>query len=173
FLITPRLHYLLHEDQYLKTRQPARAYFYDASGEARKTGARLVNPELAESFSQIAKDGAQAFYRGDIAAAIVEAVRNDPVNPGLLSLDDLAAYRAIKRTPVCAPYRAYQVCGMGPPTSGGVTLLQALGLLAAHDLAALDPLGTEAIDLIAQASALAFADRGKYLADADFADVPV
>lgn len=173
FLITPRLHYLLHEDQYLKTRQPARAYFYDTSGEARKTGARLVNPELAETFSQIAKDGAQAFYRGDIAAAIVEAVRNDPVNPGLLSLDDLAAYRAIKRTPVCAPYRAYQVCGMGPPTSGGVTLLQMLQLLSAWDIPSLPPLGAEAIDLIAQASALAFADRGKYLADADFTDVPV
>tara|TARA_R100000005_G_scaffold96082_2_gene80564 strand:- start:12524 stop:14227 length:1704 start_codon:yes stop_codon:yes gene_type:complete len=173
FLISPRLYFLLDRDEHLKTKSAARAYFYDADGKAKAVGTRLKNPALADTLTVIAEEGAAAFYQGDLAAAIVDTVQQDAENPGLLSLDDLANYRAVKRDPVCAPYHAYQVCGMGPPTSGGVTLLQMLRLLEGQNIGALPPASAEAIDLIAQASALAFADRGKYLADADFVDVPV
>ncbi|MAL78863.1 MAG: gamma-glutamyltransferase [Sneathiella sp.] len=173
FLISPRLYFLLDRDEHLKTKSAARAYFYDGEGKAKAVETRLKNPALADTFTVIAEEGAAAFYQGDIAAAIVDTVQQDAENPGLLSLDDLASYRAVKRDPVCAPYHAYQVCGMGPPTSGGVTLLQMLRLLEGQNIGALPPASAEAIDLIAQASALAFADRGKYLADADFVDVPV
>ena len=173
FLISPRLHYLLDRDKYLKIKAATASYFYSAGGTAKTAGTRLKNPALAATLRKIAEEGADAFYHGEIAKAIVETVRSDNQNPGLLTLDDMANYEAIKREPVCAPYRAHHVCGMGPPTSGGITLLQALRILEAWDMPTIKPGSTEAIDLIAQASALAFADRGKYLADGDFIDIPI
>lgn len=173
FLISPRLHYLLDRDKYLKTKAAAATYFYNADGTAKPEGTRLKNPALAATLRKIARGGAEAFYRGDIAKAIVETVRSDNQNPGLLTLDDMANYQAIKRKPVCAPYRLHHVCGMGPPTSGGITLLQALRVLETWDMPTISPSSAEAIDLIAQASALAFADRGKYLGDGDFIDIPI
>lgn len=173
FLISPRLYYLLDRDEYLKNKTPAGVYFYNADGSAKAVGTRLKNPPLAATLRKIAENGPSAFYRGDIAKSIVETVQNDNLNPGLLTLEDMANYKAIKREPVCAPYRAYTICGMGPPTSGGITLLQALRILEAWDMSTISPGSAEAIDLISQASALAFADRGKYLADGDFVDIPV
>ncbi|MBO0332329.1 gamma-glutamyltransferase [Sneathiella sp. CAU 1612] len=173
FLISPRLYYLLDRDEHLKTRATAGTYFYNADGSAKAVGTRLQNPALAATLRVIAANGPDAFYHGDIAQSIVNTVRSDNLNPGLLTLDDMTNYKAIKREPVCAPYRAYTICGMGPPTSGGVTLLQALRILEAWDMPAISPGSAEAIDIISQASALAFADRGKYLADGDFVDIPV
>ena len=173
FLISSRLHFLLDRDKYLKTKAAAANYFYNPDGSAKAAGTRLKNPALAATLKKIAKGGANAFYSGEIAKAIVETVRSDNQNPGLLTLDDMANYKAIKREPVCAPYRTYEVCGMGPPTSGGITLLQALRILESWGMPAINPGSAEAIDLIAQASALAFADRGKYLGDGDFIDIPI
>ena len=111
-------------------------------------------------------------YRGRIGDALVEAVRQAPVNPGQLSREDLAGYRAVLREPVCRPYRAYDVCGMGPPTSGGVAVLQILGLLEHFDMAGLGP-SADGMQALLEASKLAFADRNLYLADTDFVRVPV
>tara|TARA_R110002095_G_scaffold90370_2_gene78876 strand:- start:5657 stop:7477 length:1821 start_codon:yes stop_codon:yes gene_type:complete len=173
FLISPRLHYLLDRDEYLRTKPSAAAYFYETDGSAKAAGTRLKNPVLARTLTRIANEGPDAFYHGTIAEEIVETVRSDNMNPGVLSLADMANYKAVKREPVCAPYRAHRVCGMSPPTSGGITLLQTLRILENWDVPTLKPGSTEAIDLIAQASALAFADRGKYLADGDFIDIPI
>ncbi|WP_373086893.1 gamma-glutamyltransferase [Sneathiella sp.] len=173
FPISERLHFLIDRDKYLKTKSAAAQYFYTDEGQAKPVGTILKNPALAETLSRIATEGPKAFYTGKIARAIVAAVQSDTENPGLLSLADLADYKAVKRDPVCADYRENKVCGMGPPTSGGITMLQTLGILENWDLPSMGPLSTASIHVIAQASALAFADRGKYLGDADFLDIPV
>ena len=173
FPISKRLHFLLERDKYLKTKTTAADYFYTAAGNAKPVGTILRNPELADTLARIAKEGSAAFYSGKIANDIVKAVQSDTANPGLLTLADLANYRAVKREPVCGDYRIYVVCGMGPPTSGGITMLQTLKILENWDMAATAPGSTEAIHHISQASALAFADRGKYLGDADFVDIPL
>ncbi len=173
FAISPRLYFLLDRDKFLKTKASARAYFYNADGTAKAVGTILKNPALAQTLRMIADQGAKAFYEGDIARQIIDAVKSDPGNPGLLTEQDLANYKAKERLPVCLPYRENTVCGMGPPTSGGVTSLQILKLLEKTEIAAQKPGSLDAIHLISEASALAFADRGKYLADADFVSVPV
>jgi len=173
FEVSPRLHGLIARDKYLKTFPAAAAYFYDRAGEPRPVGHRLRNPAFAQTLRQLASRGATALYQGPLAAEIVAAVQGAPGNPGLLALEDLAGYRAVRRAPLCAPYRAWRVCGMGPPTSGGVAVLQMLGILERFDLGALDPNGPEALHLIAEAGRLAFADRGLFLGDSDFVPVPL
>ncbi len=173
FPISERLYFLLDRDKYLKTKPVAAQYFYLADGSPKPVGTVLKNPALARTLQIIAEQGAAGFYSGRIAEAIVKKVRSDNTNPGLLTLADMMNYRAVKREPVCASYRDNLVCGMAPPTSGGVTLLQTLKILETRNMSSLQPGSIDAIDLISQASALAFADRGKYLADADFVYVPV
>ncbi len=177
FRVSERLHRLIAGDQHLGTLAEAAAYFHDEGGNPLAAGSLLLNEPLAETLEEIASNGADAFYGGpmarDIAAAIVGAERN----PGTMTEADLAAYRAIKREPVCLFYRVWLVCGMGPPSSGGITTLQILGILQSFDLAALAPdaegaIGAQAIHLIAEASRLAFADRNTYIADPDFIPVP-
>lgn len=173
FEVSPRLHELIAAVPALKLSPVTRAYFHGPDGEPLPVGHRLRNPELAATLRLIAAGGADAFYKGPLAARIVDAVRNAPVNPGRLSLDDLASYQARERKAVCRPYRQWRACGMPPPTSGGVTVLQILGLLEHFDLSRLDPLSADAAHLLAEASRLAFADRAMYLADPDFVAVPV
>jgi gamma-glutamyltranspeptidase/glutathione hydrolase len=150
----------------------ARAYFFDAEGNPRPPGALLRNPDLAATLRLVADQGADALHRGPIAEAIVAAVRGHP-NAGGMTTADLAEYRPLMREVVCLPYRARQVCGMGPPTSGGVAVAQILAMLARFDLAALDPRGAPAAHLMAEAGRLAFADRNLYLADDRFVRVPL
>ena len=173
FAVSPRLHALIAGDDYLMTDPAAAAYFHDPSGAPLAVGTRLHNPAFAETLRHLARDGADAFYTGPVAEAIVAAVHGAARNPGQLSLADLAGYTAKKRAPVCAPYRTWRVCGMPPPTSGGVAVLQILGILEGFDLPALAPDSAAAWHLIAEASRLAFADRNRFLADADFEPVPV
>ncbi len=172
FAVSPRLNMLITRDKYLRTQEIARRYFYHADGSARRVGEIRRNLEYASVLRSIAAGGADVFYRGALAREIVRAVRSAP-NPGLLTEDDLASYRAVRREAVCRPYRAYRVCGMPPPTSGGVTMLQILGILDNFDLSALTPGSTEAVHLVSEASRLAYADRGLYLADPDFVRIPV
>ncbi|MCA8932736.1 MAG: gamma-glutamyltransferase [Rhodospirillaceae bacterium] len=146
-------------------------YFFPG-GAALAAGDRVQNPAFAETLRALAADGADAFYAGPLAEAIVAAVTSHPTNPGLLALDDLAAYQVIERPAVCLPYRAYEVCGMGPPSSGGLTVGQMLGLLEHFDMASLGPSDADAWHLFAEAGALAFADRNRYMADADFVRMP-
>lgn len=173
FIVSPRLHALVARDKYLSLQPAARAYFYHADGSPVAVGERLINPQLAAVLRRVAQRGAKAFYTGKIARDIVATVHAHPTNPGRMSIADLAAYRARVRVPVCGDYRAYTVCGMPPPSSGGVTLLQILGILQAYDVAALQPESVAAVHLISEAERLAYADRSVYLADADFVRVPV
>jgi gamma-glutamyltranspeptidase/glutathione hydrolase len=121
----------------------------------------------------IAAHGPDAFYRGEVAQAIVDAVQQAPRGAQELTLADLARYHAVRRTPVCGVYRAYRICGMGPPSSGAVTTLEILGMVAHQDVAAIAPNSLHAVHLFAEAQQLAFADRAAYAADADFVPVPV
>lgn len=151
----------------------ATADYFMPGGVPLAEGTVLKNPAYAETLRRMADEGADALYTGEIAEGIVAAVRGAEGNPGLLSMDDLALYRVIERDPVCVSYRAHDICGMGPPSSGALTVGQILGMLDGEDLAALGPDSAEAWRLIGDASRLAFADRGRYMADSDFVPVPV
>jgi gamma-glutamyltranspeptidase/glutathione hydrolase len=148
-------------------------YFYHADGTPLAEGETLKNPELAATLREIQKGGAAAFYSGDIAQAIVDAVQHAPVNPGGMTLADIAAYQARELPPVCGFYRGTHLCSMGPPSSGGVAVLQILTMLERFPSKALDPATLSGVHLFTQASRLAFADRAKYLGDASFVDVPL
>src|SRR5690606_614900 len=136
-------------------------------------GTVLRNPRLAATLRLIAKDGADAFYAGQIAADIAAAVGGTAHLPAEMTALDLSRYRARERSILCRPYRTWRVCGMPPPTSGGMATLQILGLLERFDMARLQPGSALAVHLISEASRLAFADRDLYLADPDFVSVPV
>ncbi|WP_240534987.1 gamma-glutamyltransferase [Notoacmeibacter marinus] len=173
FPVSPRLAELVAGDaQRLDSFAATSAYFLPG-GRPIEAGASLRNPAYAATLRALAEGGADAFYRGPLAEDIVRTVRQADGNPGRLALPDLASY-AVKELPaVCVAYRAHEVCGMGPPSSGGVAVGQILGLLAPFDLAALSPDAPEARRLLGDAARLAFADRGRYLADSDFVPVPV
>jgi|TARA_B110000971_G_scaffold220362_1_gene263741 gamma-glutamyltranspeptidase/glutathione hydrolase len=148
-------------------------YFFP-DGKPLQAGVIKRNPALAMTFRRIALLGSSGFYKGQIALDIVNAARNTAAdNPGLITIDDMLAYEAIERPPVCAPYKAFKICGMGPPTSGGMTVIQILKLLEGKNLNQYQPLSAEAVHLFTQAGKLAYADRDKYMADADFVAVPV
>lgn len=171
FAISPRLHALAGRVPTLEAFPETATYFLNPDGTARAAGAMLRNPAFADTLRLVAAGGAGAFYRGPIARDIAAAVAGAARNPGLLSTADLAAYEARERPPVCLVYRGHRVCGMGPPSSGGVTALQILGLLADREM---PPAGSvEAVHLVAEAMRLAYADRDRYIADPDFVAVPV
>lgn len=153
-------------------RFPAARALYWQDGRPKRAGERVVNPELAALLERIAAEGPDAFYAGSNARAIVDAVRGAP-NPSDMTTSDLLAYRAIERPGLCAPYREYRVCVMGPPSSGATTVLGMLGLLSRFDLATLGPRSAESWHLIEQAIRLAYADRGRYVGDPGFTYVPV
>jgi len=150
----------------------ARAYFFSADGAPKSAGTILKNPDFAATLETIAEKGAAAFYAGPVGEALVATIRSSPVNPGLMTLQDLAAYKIVERSPVCMAYRGYDVCGMGPPSSGALTVGQILAMLSHFDLPSMGA-GVDAVHLIAEASKRAFADRGLYMADADHVRVPV
>ncbi len=173
FPISPRLAQKIAEDEILATQPSTRAYFFDQAGKPLAAGELLRNPALARTLRAIAEGGPDAFYEGVIAADIVRAVNEARPTRGTMTKTDLAEYTAEKRPVPCLDYRDTRVCSMGPPSSGGVAVLQILGLLERFDLASLPPDGIEATHLIAEASRLAFADRERYVGDPDFAPVPV
>jgi gamma-glutamyltranspeptidase/glutathione hydrolase len=173
FQVSPRLHAMIAEDVgRLDTQPAARAYFFDAAGRPLAAGATLRNPDYAATLRALAEGGADAFYDGPVAEAIVAAVSGHPTNPGKLSLDDLTAYQVKQRPAVCMPYRGLDVCGMGPPSSGALTVGQILGMVEPFDIAALGPDDPESWRIIGDATRLAFADRERYIADGDFVSIP-
>ncbi len=152
--------------------EATRDYFLPG-GQPLAAGDTLRNEEYAATVRQLASEGARIFYTSPLANEIVATVQGAPGNPGVLSEIDLALYAVKERDAVCVPYREYEVCGMGPPSSGALAVGQTLGALAGYDLAALGAQSAEAWRLIGDASRLAFADRGRYVADSDFVPVPV
>ena len=172
FAVSPRLNGLLGGETALKSDARANAYFYEADGKPKAVGSLLKNPGFAAALRDIAARGADAFYNGPIADDIIATVRSHAVNPGDMTLADLAAYKVEEREPVCGPYRTYKICGMGPPSSGAVAVLQILGTLETVDMAKMGP-GPDAAHMLSEAGRLAFADRGLYLGDPAFVSVPV
>lgn len=173
FYPTPRLHKLLSQNERLRSSPTTRAYFYDEQGEALSPIRLKKNPALANVFRAVAKGGADAFYNGPIAERLVHGARTAFRRPSSMTLEDLSSYQAVERAPVCAPYRTWKVCGMGPPTSGGVAIHQILGVLSHFDPSDWHPGSTRLAHLFAESSRLAYADRARYLADSDVIDVPV
>lgn len=173
FEVSPRLNDLLSKEQQLIKFAPAKTYFYEADGKPKAVGTKIRNPDLAAVFRLIAQNGADAFYKGAVAQDIVAAVTKATVNPGDMTEADLAGYQAKERDPVCGDYRRWKICGMGPPSSGGMTVYQIMKLMEPFPVAKLKPDSAEAVHLMSEAGRLAYADRGLYMGDADFIPVPV
>jgi len=171
--VSRRVHALLLRDKSIAGEAAARSHFLNDDGTPKAAGTMLRNPEFAETLRVLQRGGADAFYRGDIARDIVTAVRGHAANPGVLDLDDLAGYQVREVNPLCAPYRAYRVCGMPPSSSGGIAVLQMLGMLSHRDLSAVKPESVQAVHLLAEAGRLAYADRNLWVADDRFVEVPV
>ncbi len=155
------------------------AIYLDPDGTPRDVGSTLKNPDLAKTYEYIGRFGADAFYRGPLAKAIADAAQKPPIaptanhtwRPGLITEQDIASYRAIERKPTKVDYKGLEVWGMGPPSSGGSTVGEALNILEGYQ-----PLGadrTQALHRFLEASRYAFADRGKYLGDPAFVKVPL
>ena len=172
FPVSERLQRQAGEYQALSGEPAARAYFFTPDGTPKPAGTMLRNPELAATLRMLAANGADAFYTGDIARDIVAAVAGH-ANRGAMTLSDLAAYRVRDVEPLCAPYRDRRLCGMPPSSSGGIAVLQMLGILARFDMAKVRPGSPEAAHLFSEAGRLAFADRNRYVGDDRFVDVPV
>ncbi len=173
FVVSERLNAFL--ERFSKTAalsEEGRALYYPG-GKPVAAGTVLRNPRLAAFLERLSREGAKAFYSGQNAAAIVDAVNNAPRNRSAMTLADMASYRVKARPPVCANYRKYRLCGMGPPSSGATTVFGALGILEKFDLPAMGKDSPTAWHLIVEAQRLAYADRERYLADPDFVDVPV
>lgn len=169
FTVTQRMADSVAGAQGLDTFVEASEYFLPG-GTPIAQDSTLKNPAYAETLRLFAEHGAEPFYTGEIAEDIVAALQTN-INPGLLTMEDFAAYEVVKRDPVCFDYREYEVCGMGPPSSGALTIGQIMGMLEEFDIPSMNN-GPEFRHLFAEASRLAFADRGMYMADSDFIDVP-
>lgn len=171
FLVSPRLTAAITDakakgmDRFPQTA----ALYLTPSGEPLPAGSKLRNPAFASSLEAVAKDRSAGFYQGAVADAMVSAVQ---AAGGVLTKADLQGYEAKERPPVCVQYRVYDVCGMGPPSSGGMTVGMILKMLERFDLKAMGP-SPMSMHLFAEASKVAFADRNTYMADADFVDVPM
>lgn len=172
FTVSPRLSQWLQRFPNKGAHPTMLSYFYDEDGQARPAGYTLKNPQFANTMRITTKEGAKAYYTGSIAKQISEAVSSSPIAPRQLTLQDLAHYKAIEREAICAPYHDYKVCSMGPPTSGGIFMLQVLGMLAPFDLKQETPFSDKANHLMIEASRLAYADRQQFIADPDLINVP-
>jgi gamma-glutamyltranspeptidase/glutathione hydrolase len=176
FKVSPRLNGLLAWDPHIRKDPTARAYFYAPDGKPWPVGHVLKNPALARTLREIAEGGADVFYTGRIARDIEAKVKGHPTNPGLLTAADIAAYQPKLREPVCNDYRVYTVCGMPPPSSGGIAVAQMLGMFETRDMKALAPTdgvpGADAVHLFSEVGRLAYADRDRYAADTDFVPLP-
>ena len=184
FRISPRMSASVAASAtFLQRDLDARAYFLNADGTAKASGTLLRSPAMATTFQAIASGGIAAFYSGAIAQDIVAKIADTTggITPGLTTLGDLAAYRSVKRQAVCTQYRIWWVCGMPPPSSGGLAVAQTLGMLETFDMSlhrptAMDDNGGKptafAVHLVSEAERLAYADRDRYVADTDFVSLP-
>ncbi|MBS0341338.1 MAG: gamma-glutamyltransferase family protein [Proteobacteria bacterium] len=165
------------------------ALYFKADGTPRAAGETMTNQPYAETLKALASQGADALHKGPIAQAIVDKVAQSvgddaaktPITPGLITLEDLARYKPVKRDPACITYRSYYVCSMAPPSSGGIAVAQSLGILENFQLSQFPPLNPEneggvpsvmGVHLVSEAERLAYADRDKYVADTDYVPLP-
>lgn len=174
FAVSPRLHLLLRWTGRNAFDGTAQRYFFNEDGTPRAIGHVLRNPDYAATLRMITEKGPDGFYTGPVAEAMLKAVAVAPNAPGDLASADLAAYRIETREPLCGTYRVTKVCSIGPPSSGGIAVLQILKMLEPFDLGSGpdDRLSARAVHLISEAEKLAYADRNRYLADPAFVPVP-
>ncbi|GAA4221538.1 gamma-glutamyltransferase [Sagittula marina] len=170
FEVSPRLAQLVADDPLRLSRQAEAADYFFPDMAPLAAGSTKTNPDYAKVLKTLASEGASSFYTGDIAQGIVDTVTGFEANPGVLSLADLETYEVKERTAVCAPFRGHEVCGMGPPSSGALTVGQILGMLDASQPGT--PEEAQTWRKIGDASRLAFADRGRYMADSDYVPMP-
>jgi len=172
----------------LKTDPEASSYFLNADGTVKTLGTLIKNPAYASTLTALASTGANALHTGPIAENIVKKIKltsggspSFAITPGLTEMSDLAAYQAKKRDPVCTTYRTYWICGMGAPSSGGMTVASSLGVLENFNLANYKPTAMDTnggkpnvmgVHLVTEAERLAYSDRNKYMADTDFVSLP-
>lgn len=174
FTMNRRLHESLGQNKGRADKSDAaRAVFFGADGEPLPIGATVKIPALADTLTALAKAGPEAMYGDTAAAALADYVAGATPQDGRMTAADVTGYQAKERAPVCAPYRTYRICGMGPPSSGGVAVAQMLAQLEGFDLAALGPQSPKFWHLFVESQRLAYADRELYLGDADFVAVPV
>ena len=174
FKITPRLYNALNQFRRTGAMSPeARVLFYGADGNPLPVGTLVKNPTFAAFLEGIAARGADSFYVGPNAQAIVATVNGSPLHPSQMTTGDIASYDAEPRSPVCGTYRGYRICGMGPSTSGGIAVFQTLKQLERFNFSALGPNSPIAWHLIAESERLAYADRDRYLGDIDYVSVPI
>ena len=173
FIVSPRLEKLvaMQFNPGIRALPEIRDYFFP-NGQAIKAGDQLKNAKLAQVYKSLAKEGIKPFYQGWLAARIVDSVQNTAIAPGRLSLDDMKNYQAIERPVLCGSYKHVKLCGMAPPSSGGVAVLQILGQLEAYNLHKRQFNDVQTAHLFTQSSRLAYADRERYIADSDFNQVP-
>ncbi|WP_375390634.1 gamma-glutamyltransferase family protein [uncultured Sphingomonas sp.] len=150
-----------------------RALFTGSDGQPIRPGGTLHNPAQAALLERLARLGPDSFYVGPQAAKLVQTVDGAARNPSKMVTADLAGYAAKARAPVCAPYRVYRICSMGPSSSGGITVLMILKQLERFDLTGMGKDSPVAWHLFAESSRLAYADRNLYVGDPDFVQVPI
>jgi len=173
FAVSERLASAIARDKKRLSRYPdTRSYFFTAQGLPRPEGSVLVNKPYAQTLRMLAEQGESVFYNGQIAKDIVAKVTGISDNPGFLAMEDFATYKVKEREAVCAGYHQYDICGMGPPSSGALTVGQILGIASHFDLKGMGANDPVAWQIIGDASRLAFADRGRYMADSDFVPMP-
>lgn len=173
FEVTPRLEKLIALDIHpgLKDFISTKIYFYPG-GKPLKAGQIRKNSPLVRTLTGVATQGSDYFYQGELAKKIAKTVQKAPANPGVLTPQDLKNYAAKKRDPICGAYKQYSICGMPPPSAGGLTVLQIMKMLESFKLEQYQPNQLEAVHLFTQASKLAFADRDFYIGDSDFTRLP-
>jgi gamma-glutamyltranspeptidase/glutathione hydrolase len=173
FTVSKRLSDLLklRHNKGITTFPISTTYFYPA-GLALQEGSSKKNPKLAKTLQNIAKQGSDYFYSGELAKRIADAVQSVKVNPGVLNIDDLKNYQAQQRQAVCGSYQDYKVCGMPPPSTGGINVLQMLTMLETQNVKRWPMNSLEFVHLFTQASAKAYADRESFIADSDFTKLP-
>ena len=172
FTVSPRMAKSIEQNLEPLKRYPQTAAYFLPDGKPLAAGTVLKNPEFARSVRLLAEKGSAPFYQGAQAQNIVRAVTGAVDNPGKISMADLKNYRVIEREPVCAPYREYEVCGMGAPSSGAIALGEILGVLQNQDMKALGAENIHSWRWIGDASRIAFADRDYYVGDPAFVNVP-
>ncbi len=172
FKIDERLHALASTITYIRAFEQTAKLYTNPDGSAKAVGEIVKNPEMAKTLKTLANEGIEPFYNGKIANDIVKTVKSSPINPGIINLSDLKNYHSKSGDPVCTSYRKkYKICSMPLPSSGGITLLQILGILENFDLTKYKPNSPKTIHLIAEATKLAYADRNEYIGDSS--DVPI
>ncbi len=173
FYVSPRLNEVMYYAPHLAEFTASKDLYLDEKSRPKVANTFIKNPELAQSFRNIAINGIEDFYRGKLAKEIVKTVRNTKQNPGYLTVADLENYQINTGGLLCSKYRKYKVCSVPMPSSGGATLLQILGILENFDLSQMEFDSLEAIHLVSEAMRLAYADRNKYMADDKFVNVPL